>query len=82
MSCGTPVIASRAGALPEVVGDDGSGMLVPPADPPALAAAIKALLLDDERRRRMGEAARRRIEERFSWEVAARESVKVYEELL
>jgi glycosyltransferase involved in cell wall biosynthesis len=82
MSCGTPVIASRAGALPEVVGDDGSGMLVPPADPPALAAAIKSLLSDDERRARMRGAARRRIEERFSWEVAARESVKVYEELL
>jgi glycosyltransferase involved in cell wall biosynthesis len=82
MACGTPVIASRAGALPEIVGDDGCGMLVPPADPPALAAAIKDLLSDDARRHRMGEAARQRIEKRFSWDVAARESVRVYEEVL
>jgi glycosyltransferase involved in cell wall biosynthesis len=82
MACGTPVIASRAGALPEVVGEDGSGVLVPPADPPALAAAIKDLLSDDALRLKMGEAARRRIEQRFSWEVAARETVGVYEELL
>ena len=82
MACGTPVIASRAGALPEIVGDDGSGVLVPPANPPALAAAIKDLLSDESLRRRMGEAARKRIEERFSWNVAAAETVKVYEELL
>ncbi len=82
MSCGTPVIASRAGALPEIVGGDGSGVLVPPANPPALAAARKRLLADGPLRRRMGEAARRRIEERFSWEVAARETVRVYEEVI
>jgi glycosyltransferase involved in cell wall biosynthesis len=82
MSCGTPVIASRAGALPEIVGSDGSGVLVPPADPTALAAAIKCLLADRPLRQRMGEAARKRIEESFSWEVAARETLKVYEEVL
>jgi len=82
MSCGTPVIASRAGALPEVVGEDGTGVLVPPADAPALAAAIKQLLENDALRRSMGEAARKRIEESFSWEVAARETLKVYGELL
>ena len=82
MACGTPVIASRAGALPEVVGEDGTGVLVPPANPSAMAEAIKHLLNDNELRRRMGEAARKRIEERFSWEVAARETLKVYGELL
>jgi glycosyltransferase involved in cell wall biosynthesis len=82
MSCGTPVIASRAGALPEVVGEDGTGVLVPPADPPALAAAIRHLLSDDALRQRMGNAARKRIEESFSWEVAAGETLKVYEEVI
>jgi glycosyltransferase involved in cell wall biosynthesis len=82
MACGTPVIASRAGALPEVVGDDGAGVLVPPADPAALAAAIKRLLADKPLRERMGEAARKRIVESFSWEAAARKTVEVYREVM
>ena len=82
MACGTPVIATRAGALPEIVGEHGTGILVPPADPPALAAAIKRLLADRPLRQRMGEAARKRIEESFSWEVAARKTLEVYEEVL
>ena len=82
MSCGTPVIATRAGALPEIVGSDGAGILVPPADPPALAAAIRRLLADEPLRQRMGEAARKRIEESFSWEIAAKKTLEVYEEVL
>jgi glycosyltransferase involved in cell wall biosynthesis len=82
MSCGTPVIATRAGALPEVVGSDGAGVLVPPADPYALAAEIKRLLLDGGLRQRMGATARKRIEECFSWHVAAKKTVEVYEEVL
>ena len=82
MSCGTPVIATRAGALPEIVGDDAAGILVPPGDPPALAAAIKRLLADKPLRQRMGQAARKRIEDFFSWQAAARKSVEVYRELL
>jgi len=82
MACGTPVIATRAGALPEVVGEDGTGILVPPADPPALAAAIRSLLADRPLRQRMGEAARKRVVESFSWEAAARKTVEVYRELL
>ena len=82
MACGTPVIATRAGALPEIVGDDGAGLLVPPRDPPALAGAIRQLLGDEALRQRMGLKARQRIEESFSWDVAARKTVEVYEELL
>jgi len=82
MSCGTPVIATRAGALPEIVGCDGAGILVPPGDPAALAAAIKQVLSDGRLRTEMGEKARRRIEELFSWEVAARKTLEVYREVL
>ncbi|MBE0480810.1 MAG: glycosyltransferase family 4 protein [Dehalococcoidia bacterium] len=82
MSCGTPVIVTRAGALPEIVGKDGAGMLVPPADPAALAAAIKRLLADGPLRREMGEASRKRIEECFSWEATARNTVEVYREVV
>ena len=82
MSCGTPVIATRAGALPEIVGNDGAGILVPPADPPALAEAIKRLLADDSLRAKMGATARKRIEESFSWEVAAQKTLEVYREVI
>jgi glycosyltransferase involved in cell wall biosynthesis len=82
MSCSTPVIATRAGALPEVVGDDGAGVLVPPRDPVALAGEMRRLLEDRPLRQRMGEAARKRIEEAFSWEVAAKRTLEVYEEVL
>jgi glycosyltransferase involved in cell wall biosynthesis len=82
MSCGTPVIATKAGALPEIVGDNGAGILVPPEDPPALAGAIRRLLVDEELRKEMGLAARKRIEEAFSWDVAAKKTLEVYEEVL
>jgi glycosyltransferase involved in cell wall biosynthesis len=82
MSCGTPVIVTRAGALPEIVGDGAAGILVTPADPRALAAAIKRLLADKPLRHRMGQAARKRVEDFFSWQAAARKTVEVYRELL
>jgi glycosyltransferase involved in cell wall biosynthesis len=80
MACGTPVIASAGGALPEVMGD--AGMLVPPGRADALAAAIKQLLNDEEAQRQMSEAGRKRVEEKFNWEQAARKTLEVYQELL
>ncbi len=82
MSCGTPVIASKAGALPEVVGNGSAGMLVPPEDPVALAAAIKQLLADKSLRQKLGHAGRKRIEEAFSWDDAAKKTVEVYKEVV
>jgi glycosyltransferase involved in cell wall biosynthesis len=83
MACGLPVVSSSAGALPEVVGRDGeAGVLVPPADPEAMAAALKRVMADEGLRRRMGAAARRRVETHFTWEQAARNTVRVYEELI
>jgi glycosyltransferase involved in cell wall biosynthesis len=80
MACGTPVIATTGGALPEVVGD--AGMLVPPANADALAAAIKQLLNDKQAQQRMSEAARKRVKEKFNWEQAARKTLDVYQEAM
>src|SRR5262249_57830059 len=44
LAAGTPVVASHAGALPEVIADAGAGSLVPPRDPPALAKAVAETL--------------------------------------
>jgi len=80
MACGTPLVASRAGALPEVVGEDGScGQLVVPGDAEQLAAALAVLLDDPERRLRMGAAARARVVERFGWRSVAERTAAVYE---
>ena len=78
MACEVPVVATEAGAIPEVVGYDGCGVLVPPRDPQALAGAVKRLLADEELRRRMGRAGRDRIRQEFSWEQAAKQIVDVY----
>ena len=82
MSCSLPVIASDAGAIPEVVGRDGCGILVPPKDPQALAGAIRRLLDDEELRRRMGANGRQRIESSFSWRRTAEQVVDVYREAI
>jgi glycosyltransferase involved in cell wall biosynthesis len=82
MSCRTPVIATTAGALPELVADGETGILVPPEDPYALAAAIERLLGDEPLQRKLGEAGRRRVERLFTWREAAQKNIAVYEEVL
>jgi glycosyltransferase involved in cell wall biosynthesis len=68
---GTPVVATAVGAVPEVVEDGVTGLVVPPLDPDALAAATLRLAEDRELWTRMSEAARRVAEERFGVEVGA-----------
>ena len=82
MACGLPVAATTGGALPEVVEDGVTGILVPPGDAPALAEAIQTLMGDADLRRRMGQAGRERVLEKFSWPRAALETEAVYREVL
>ncbi len=82
MSCSTPVITTKAGALPEVVDQGRAGMLVPPENATALAAAIKRVLMDKSVRQKLGEAGRKRIEEAFSWQDAAKKTLEVYKEVV
>jgi glycosyltransferase involved in cell wall biosynthesis len=83
MACGTPLVVSRAGAIPEVVGEDGvCADLVTPGDVGELEAAIGALLDDPERRQRMGEAGRRRVLEHFSWRAVAEATAAAYDETI
>lgn len=82
MACSAPVVACRAGALPEVVEAAGGGVLVPRDDPKAMAAAIAGLLSDPERRRELGARARPRVEATFGWERVAEATSRVYEEVV
>jgi glycosyltransferase involved in cell wall biosynthesis len=78
MACGTPVVASSAGALPEVMAIGRGGPLVPPGDAPALATAIANLLAHPDARARLGAEARPRIEAAFAWPRVARATAEVY----
>lgn len=80
MACGVPVVATTAGALPEVVGE--AGLLVPPGDAAALRRALVRLIDEPEAARRLGAAGRERVRERFSWRRAALETVSVYREAI
>jgi glycosyltransferase involved in cell wall biosynthesis len=82
MACGTPVIATRFGSVPEVVVDGETGLLVPPGDVAALRAALERLLGDADLRRRLGAAARERIRERFAWDAVTDATIAVYESAL
>jgi glycosyltransferase involved in cell wall biosynthesis len=82
MACGTPVIATSAGALPEVVADGETGVIVRPADERALADAMASLLAHAERCRVMGTAGRERVIERFTWEQHARGLETLYGDVL
>ena len=83
MACATPLVVSRTGAIPEVVGDDGAcAILVTPGDVGELEAAIEELLDDPERREAMGRAARERVLEKFSWRAVAKATAAAYEEVI
>ena len=83
MACGTPLVATTGGALPEVVGTAGdTGRLVPPNDPQALAGAIVELLEDPAARERLAEAGRRRVLENFTWRATAEGTVREYRRVI
>ncbi len=82
MASGTPVIASDGGALPEVVADGETGIIVPAGDAAALAEAIGTLLAAPDRARAMGEAGHRRVIERFTWAQTAAGTEALYREVL
>ena len=83
LACATPLVVSRAGAIPEVVGPDGQcADLVTPGDVGELEQALAALLDDPERRTTMGAAGRARVEELFSWRAVAEATAAAYEETI
>jgi lipopolysaccharide heptosyltransferase II len=79
---GRPVVASRLGALAELVDDGHSGLLVPAGDPEALAQALARLIHDEALRARCVEAGRREVETQWTVEQMAQRTLAVYDECL
>ncbi|HEX7740143.1 MAG TPA: glycosyltransferase family 4 protein [Marmoricola sp.] len=83
MACETPLVVSRAGAIPEVVGPEGlCADMVEPGDVGQLTTAIERMLDDPERRERMGRAGRERAQELFSWRAVAVATAAAYERVI
>nr|WP_202455094.1 glycosyltransferase family 4 protein [Streptomyces sp. SID8367] len=81
MATGTPLVATKGGAIPEVAGPDGETCLaVPTGDAGALATGLSRLLGDPELRRRLGAAGRARVLDRFTWARAAQGTAELYRE--
>ncbi len=75
MQCGTPVVTSRAGSLPELCGD--AALYADPGDAPAIAEAMRRIACEPGLAGEMAERGRRRVQG-FSWEKCARETLAVY----
>lgn len=70
MAYSLPIVATRIGAIPDLVEHDHNGLLVPPGDREALTIALTSLLKSEDRALAMGRAGRARYEDRFNWEAA------------
>ncbi|MGB3496176.1 MAG: glycosyltransferase family 1 protein [Elainellaceae cyanobacterium] len=82
MASGTPVVASDVGGLQFTVESGKTGLLAPPRDEAAFAAAIDQILANPEWRNQLGQAARKRVEARFSWHGVATQLDDLYSELI
>jgi len=78
MACGTPVIATKVGNIPDIIDHMENGILVPPNDPQRLAEAIDYLLENDEDRFRFSKMARQKVVECFSWDAIVAELLGLY----
>ena len=81
MAAGVPVVATRSGAIPEIVRDQQTGFLVGKNDPRALAEKLLKLLYDDDLREKMGRAARSWVHENFIWDRVAKKMYRCYSNL-
>jgi glycosyltransferase involved in cell wall biosynthesis len=82
MACGVPVVASAVGGLLGTIHDGQDGYLVPSGDADALAARLSTLLTNRPAQLTLGQAARRRVEQEFSWASRVAATIQVYREVL
>jgi glycosyltransferase involved in cell wall biosynthesis len=81
MACGLTVVASAVGGLLGTIEDGATGFLVQASDVDALAEKLQEVLGDPQLRQRIGTAARRAVEQQFTWAKAAESTLDVYREV-
>ena len=79
MACGKAVIASKFGGIRNVITNGVDGILVDAANPQEFSEALYKLLADDDKRNAMGRAARKLIEEEYSWDAIADKFLNFYQ---
>ncbi len=82
MAAGKPVVATNAGAVPEIVEDGRTGLLIVPGSAESLADAISLLREDADLRKRLGETAHAEVRRRFTARATADATFRMYEEVL
>jgi glycosyltransferase involved in cell wall biosynthesis len=82
MACGTAVCASRVGGLPEIISHGKDGLLFDPTNINSIANAIITILNDEALQRRLGFNARKKVEQRYSWDEVANQYIEVYQKTI
>ena len=82
MACGTPVIASRVGAVQDIIENDRTGIIVEQKDVEGLKKTLVRLIEDQELARKMGEGGRERVEKEFTWDAVCKKLEKFYKDTL
>jgi starch synthase len=82
MACGTPVIASRVGAVPDIIENGRTGIIVELKDVEGLKKALVRLMENRELARKMGERGRERVEKEFTWDAVCKKLEKFYGEVV
>jgi glycosyltransferase involved in cell wall biosynthesis len=81
MACGVPVVTTDQDYLRQVVEAEGAGVCLPENDAAAIAAGILRLLADPEGRARLGQAGRKAVTERYSWQAHVEQLARILERL-
>lgn len=82
MACGTPVICTNVGGMPEIVKDGENGFIVPPENPDSMRERIKYFIEDPTESKKMGERARKKVLEYFTWDAVANRCMNGYSNLI
>ena len=82
MACEKPVIVTDVGGLPEVVENNVTGLIVPPANAEKMAEAIEILIRDEQLRIKLGRQGRQRVKKLYNWDDNLNSMIQIYEELM
>ena len=82
MACGTPVVASKVGGIPDIIKNGENGFLIEPKNSKEFADKIIRLLLDEKLKQKFSEEGLKIVQKRFSWNVVVEKFVEIYRDLL